>query len=405
MAATRTKARRSKSAPAKKSETPNWFTYFPENYRWSAAIAGMLSNAQWGSADLGEVHQVGKRLEGRVGDDDAWFEEFVWQGDAVRKRAQSAERAGHGLSAAAHYRRACTYYQMAERFRTPKDRRALGAYRKSVDCFRRSIDLDRTMRIEAVEVPMPDGTSLPGYFVPAQNSRKAKPPAVVFFDGLDVTKELQYFRGVPELVRRGISVLVMDGPGTGEAIRMRKIYLRHDYEVAGTAALDYLETRKDVNAKRVGVMAISLGGYYASRIASMERRFKACVAWGAIWDYHATWKRRIDAAFDVDLSVPGHHIEWILNAKSLDDALEKLEGFRLDGVVQKMRCPFLVTHGEEDTQIPLADARALLDAVGSKDKTLKVFTAEEGGAQHCQRDNMSLGVAYIADWLADRLRA
>jgi fermentation-respiration switch protein FrsA (DUF1100 family) len=137
----------------------------------------------------------------------------------------------------------------------------------------------------------------------------------------------------------------------------------------------------------------------------VDHRYKACVAWGAIWDYHATWKRRIDAAFDTDLSVPGHHIEWVLNAKSLDDALKMLEEFRLDGVVQRMRCPFLLTHGEEDTQIPLADARALYQAVGSKDKTLKVFTAAEGGAQHCQRDNMWLGVTYIADWLTDRLRA
>jgi len=387
MAATRTASKpRVTRRPRADAQTPNWFTYFPDDYRWSAAICGMLSNAQWGSADLGEVDQVGKRLAGQVGNDDAWFEEFTRMADDVRKRARAAERAGHGLSAAAHYRRACTYYQMGERFRTPKDRRAIGAYQKSINCFRRSIELDRTMQIEAVEVPMPDGTSLPGYFVPAQNSRKAKPPAVVFFDGLDVTKELQYFRGVPELVRRGISVLIMDGPGTGEAIRFRGIYLRHDYEVAGTAALDYLETRKDINPKRVGVMAISLGGYYASRIASLERRYKACVAWGAIWDYHATWKRRIDAAFNADLSVPGHHIEWILNATSLEDALEKLEGFRLDGVVQQMRCPFLVTHGEEDTQIPLADAQALVNAVGSKDKTLKVFTAAEGGAQHCQRD-------------------
>ena len=65
----------------------------------------------------------------------------------------------------------------------------------------------------------------------------------------------------------------------------------------------------------------------------MEKRFKACVAWGAIWDYYATWKKRIDQRFKTELSVPGHHIEWILNAKNLGDALEKLEGFRLDGVV------------------------------------------------------------------------
>lgn len=51
------------------------------------------------------------------------------------------------------------------------------------------------------------------------------------------------------------------------------------------------------------MIAISLGGYYSPRCASLEPRFAACIAWGAIWDYHATWKRRIDAAFKTSLSV------------------------------------------------------------------------------------------------------
>jgi dipeptidyl aminopeptidase/acylaminoacyl peptidase len=196
----------------------------------------------------------------------------------------------------------------------------------------------------------------------------------------------------------------MDGPGTGEAIRFRGHYLRHDYEVAGSACIDYLEKRDDVDPKKIGVVAISLGGYYAPRMASMEPRFAACIAWGAIWDYYATWKKRIDAQFRTSLSVPGHHIMWILGVDTLEEALKKLEPFRLDGVVQKMRCPFLCVHGAEDEQVPLSDAQALYNAVGSADKTLRVFTAEEGGAQHCQRDYLTLGVATMWDWFEEKLK-
>jgi hypothetical protein len=81
-------------------------------------------------------------------------------------------------------------------------------------------------------------------------------------------------------------------------------------------------------ARRVGVMAISWGGYYAPRIASLDQRLHACVAWGAMWDDHATWKRHITAAMQADISVPGHHLVWILNPKTLDDALHKLEAFQ-----------------------------------------------------------------------------
>jgi dienelactone hydrolase len=283
---------------------------------------------------------------------------------------------------------------MGERFRTPKDRKALHVYRSSLECFHRFLALS-DVKIDIVEVPC-EGGSLPGYFVYSRGTSSARTPCVVHFDGLDITKELIYMRGIPDLAKRGISVLLMDGPGTGEAIRFRGHYLRHDYEVAGSACIDYLLKRADVDPN-------SLGGYYAPRCASMDSRFAACIAWGAIWDYHATWKRRIDAAFNASMSVPGHHITWILGVETVAEALAKLEPFRLDGVVQKMRCPFLVTHGEDDEQVPLADAQALYEASGSKDKTLRVFTAEEGGAQHCMRDYLSLGVAEMWNWLENKL--
>ena len=381
---------------------PSYFMYFPGNYRWSAAFINMMGCATYGGSDIGELHKIGTLLKGKgAEDDEAWFDACAKVADGVRAHAEKFESGGHRYSAAAAYLRACNYYQMAERFRTPKDAKALAAFKTGVDCFHKHAKLT-DVKIEIVEVPM-GKESLPGYFVPAQNPKGKRAPCVVFFDGLDVTKEIQFMRGVPDLIKRGISCLVMDGPGTGEAIRFRGNVLRHDYEVAGTACMDWLEKRDDVDAKKVGVIAISLGGYYAPRIASMEPRFAACIAWGAIWDYYSTWKKRIDANFKTSLSVPGHHITWILGVNTLDEALKKLEPYRLDGVVQKMRCPFLICHGAEDEQISLADAQALYNASGSTDKTLRVFTAEEGGSQHCQRDYLSLGVATMWDWFEDKL--
>ncbi len=385
------------------SEIPKYFMYFPGNYRWSAAFANMLGRGSYGGADISELHKIGRSLHGkRPDDDEAWFEACVRVADEVRGHAERFRAAGHRVSAASFHLRACQYYQMGERFRTPKDAKALDAFRTGVDCFHRFVS-STDLRIEIVDVPF-EGGSLPGYFVHAQNTTAERKPCVVFFDGLDVTKEIQFVCGVPDLIKRGISVLVMDGPGTGEAIRFRGFHLRHDYEVAGSACVDFLERREDVDPARIGIVAISLGGYYAPRCASLEPRFAACVAWGAIWDYHAVWKRRIEAQFKASMSVPGHHIMWILGADSLEDALRRLEPFRLDGVVQKMRCPFLVVHGADDEQVPLADAQALYEASGSSDKTLRVFTGEEGGAQHCQRDYLTLGCSTMWNWFEDKLK-
>ncbi len=381
---------------------PPYFMYFPGNYRWSAAFINMLSAAPYGGSEIGELHKIGTLLKGKAAEDDAaWFNACVKVADGVRAHAEKFDKGKHRPSAAHAYLRACNYYQMGERFRTPKDKPALDAFRAGVECFHRHIALS-DVKIEIVEVPFVDG-KLPGYFVHAQNAHSKRAPCAVFFDGLDVTKEIQYMRGVPDLIKRGISVLVMDGPGTGEAIRFRGHYLRHDYEIAGSACVDYLEKRADVDAKKIGIVAISLGGYYAPRCASMEPRFAACIAWGAQWDYHAVWKKRVAAGFKTSLSVPGHHITWILGVETLDQALKKLEPYKLDGVVQKMRCPFLLVHGAEDEQIPMSDAHALYNACGAKDKTLRVYTAEEGGSQHCQRDYLTLVVADMWNWFEDKL--
>lgn len=381
---------------------PPYFMYFPGNYRWSAAFINMLSAGPYGGSEIGELHKIGTKLKGKSADDDeAWFHAVTEVADGVKAYADQFASKNYRFSAAHAYQRAANYYHMAERFRTPKDDLALEIYQRGIDCFREFIKHTDYL-IEIVEVPYADG-SLPGYFVHAQNSTKDKNPCVVYFDGLDVTKEIQFMRGVPDLVKRGFSVLIMDGPGTGEAIRFRGKYLRYDYEVAGSACIDYLETRSDVNVDKIGIVAISLGGYYAPRCAAKDSRYKACIAWGAQWDYYQTWKGRIEAQFKTSLSVPGHHINWILGVDTLEQALETLKPFTLDGVMQEMTCPFLLVHGAEDEQIPLADAQKQFDACGSKDKTFRVYTAEEGGSQHCQRDYLTLVVADMWNWFEEKL--
>jgi dipeptidyl aminopeptidase/acylaminoacyl peptidase len=361
-----------------------------------------LSLARTGGAEIGELDQIARRLKYDVGDDDRWFDEWVEMSSKVLELAEVAEAKGRAVTASSHYKRTAAYAFVAERFRLPKDERAMQVYARGVDSFRKAMTLGDGPIVEFVEVPYEDG-NLPGLFVHAQGSGEARPPVVVFFTGFDGNKELNWFWGIEDLVKRGVSCLSLDTPGVGEAIRFRGFYLRHDYEVAASASLDYLESRGDVDASRTAILAPSLGGYYASRAASMEPRFKACVAWGAQWDYHAVWQRRIAANYEAQLPVPGEHLMWSTNADSPEEALRRIDGFRLDGVVQKMRCPFLLCHGEDDQQIPVTDARRLYEAVGSDDKEIRIFTAEEGGAQHCHVDNLAVATPVMFDWVAERL--
>jgi esterase/lipase len=88
-----------------------------------------------------------------------------------------------------------------------------------------------------------------------------------------------------------------------------------------------------------------------------------------------------------------------------EEAFFKLcQNITLDGQMQKIRVPFLVTHGENDRQIPLKYAHQSFDQlVNSPRREIKVFTAREGGVEHVGADNMSFGRDFIADWVADVL--
>ena len=82
-----------------------WFTYFPEDYRWSSGVVNCLSVAPWGGADIGEVDQVGRRLRKDIGNDALWFREWIRMANKVRDLGLEAEENNHRLSAAYHHRR------------------------------------------------------------------------------------------------------------------------------------------------------------------------------------------------------------------------------------------------------------------------------------------------------------
>ena len=306
------------------------FTYFPENYRWSHGLLIGLNMAPWGGAEIGEVNRIGLRLKKCVGDDDAWFREWAREARKVEDAGRKNIAEGHTTSGAQYLHRASAYYHVGERFLQPKSKEGLDAYMRGVACFRDAAKYIRRPRMEHVEIPY-DGKSLPAVYVHAEPANSSgKVPAVVFFDGLDVTKEIQYFKGVADLVARGIACLIVDGPGNGESIRFRGLYLRHDTEHYATPVFDYLAARPEVDAKRIGVMAISLGGYYAPRAAAFERRFACCLAWGAQWDYQKIWRDRFERLARADtpsLSVAHQHIAWVLNVKTQDEVLSHLEPF------------------------------------------------------------------------------
>ena len=388
-----------------------WIDHIPGNGLWSNAILVTKGMAPYGAVALGEIDQVCEKLRARQTEPQAWWEEWSAMGKRLHARADALDAAGHRMSAGNYYLRAGMYYFTAERFIYPgPDKREMG--RIAIDCQTKGI-LRRYPNVERVEVPFNDGhetKSLPAFFMKALNTTAARAPTIVVFNGMDNCKEMSVLFAGLEFAARGWNTLAIDGPGQGEALRLRELYARHDYEVAGTPAYDYVAARNDVDAARVFVMGYSFGGYYAARVAAFEKRYRGGIAMSALhWDLHG-WQRDIKRRQDADpkgTPQSAFHFRWIMGCIEDPDgaqtALEKAKKFSLVDVAGKITCPFIIVHAAEDTVVPAANAPKLFEAIAATDKHLKILNAEDGGHYHAQADNRQVGIDYIADWIEARL--
>jgi dienelactone hydrolase len=379
------------------------FKYFPTNYVWNLSVDLAIEMG----ARIGEIETMCAPLQEAAKAPDAagtkaFRETWVQMADKLCALADEDKARGRMFSAGEKLGRAASYLITAERLQAHDAPGRLALYQRELDLFNESLTLTGE-RCERVEIPY-DGKHLSALYVRAEGV-SGKAPVLVQLNGLDSTKEMKYRVGLPAwLAKRGVSSLVVDQPGTGEALRLHGLTARYDTEHWASRIVDWLEKREDVDPKRIGCEGVSLGGYYCPRAVAMEPRFAAGVCWGANHDWRDVQKKRLQKEGDFPVPHYWAHVCWVWGAKDVDDFMRIAEDVHLDGVVEKIRVPFLVTHGERDSQIPLKWAQRTYDQlVNSPRRELKVFTDREGGVQHASFDNSINAGHYIADWVAEVL--
>ncbi len=375
----------------------HWFQYFPGNYVWSQQMMSMIDMTAWG-AGSGEVHQVGQRLMGRQGDNDAWYDEWTAQAKIMEGRAVAAEEKNRLLTAGTWYLHAMVYYLYGERFMHPGEKK-IANYRACMRCFEKGVRY-RFPYISRGEVKYLD-TTLPAYFLKSPHAA-GRAPAMVCFDGLDLCKEMSaLFAGV-ELANRGTTCWPSMARAKGSAAP-GGIPSRYDYEVPGSAAYEYMAGHPDVDPQRVGVWASAWEGITA-RASRPSRSATRPASPGRPLRLSPTWVTR---RREMEAGGP-RYLGKVPSALGAGRARHGCRDEETGGLSpRRSSAEDRLPHPHHPRRMRYHRARGngpqALRNGWFKKQNPQDLHRRGGGAEHMQGDNRPMGANYVADWVMENL--
>jgi|ERR1022692_2243087 2,6-dihydroxypseudooxynicotine hydrolase len=293
---------------------------------------------------------------------------------------------GRTRSGGGHLAQAAVYYHFAK-FLFVQDMAELrAAHAAAVRCLTDALPyLDPPG--ERVEIPF-GGAVLPGILRrPAAAATAAPCGVVILISGLDSAKE--ELRATEALfLARGLATFAVDGPGQGEA--EYDLAIRPDWEVPGGAILDVVRGLPGIDPARIGIWGVSLGGYYAARLASADQRVRACVSLSGPFNFGAAWDQLPELSRDA--------FRVRSKAATAKDARLRADELTLAGRAWQLTAPLLVVAGQQDRIFRWQQARRLADEAGGPAELLLLAEGNHGCANLPQQHR-----PYTADWMVRRL--
>jgi len=341
--------------------------------------------AHWGPRFIanGVVLTDFEELTGSLSSYNDWCSAWSARAAHHEQLGREALEKKHLLTGGECLQRAGVYYHFASFLFVHDQTQMRAAHKNQIECRQAALPHLRPAG-ERVEIPY-QGTTLAGIL--RKPAGVERPSVVVMAVGLDSTKEEGDAYETPFLAR-GMATLIFEGPGQGEA--QYDFAIRGDYEVPVKAVLDFVEQRFDLDANRIGMWGVSLGGYYAPRAAAFDERIKACVALGGPFNWGAAWGGLPELTREA-FRVRSH-------CKTQDEARKNANTLSLEGVAQNITCPLFIVNGRLDRIVPAKDAERLArEAKGP----VTLMMIEDGN--HIATNRAYRWRSQSADWMKEQL--
>ncbi len=345
-----------------------------------------------------DVEQVVKNLSSL--DPDLWGREWGKIGEKYEAVGEEQEKLGKRKEAGKAFYLAYEYFRLG-RYPVPSSPAKITCYQGALRTFLRAAPTLEPP-LERIEIPF-EGKKVVGYLqVPRE---VARPPVVMHWGGVDGWKEDRRTNN-DALLKADLACFTIDMPGAGE-----NPCLGNDPRAERTfsAAMDYLETRGDIDGKRIACMGGSFGGYWAAKLAHTEaHRLRGAVNWGA--GVHRTFQEEwlrpaLTTTASQYLMGPASLLDarsYIFRAKSLEETLAIAPSLSLvtQGLIDQPCAPLLCINGKEDDQHPISDFYLLAEHGSPKDIRIIAGAGHMGRRKGQSNDEV---VAIITRWLKQKL--
>ncbi|AQA03861.1 alpha/beta hydrolase [Mycobacterium sp. MS1601] len=326
-----------------------------------------------------------ERVTARVQTWPQWCASWVAAGAEHEELGRTALAEGRLTSAGEHLAQAAVYHHFAKFVFVVDVDEMKAAHQRAVDCLDAALPyLDPPGR--RLELPFEHSRLVGILRVPDGSGPH---PVVVMLPGLDSAKE--ELRSTEQgFLDRGMATLALDGPGQGES--EYDFPIRGDWSAVAELIWRTVSEAPELDESRLAVWGVSLGGYYAPRVAAaLGDRVSACVALGGPFNFGSVWEGLPQLTRDTFRVRSGTSTD----AEARDVALT----LGMDEVAADVVAPLLIVFGRKDRLIPWEQAVKLRDAVSGPVELLMLEDGNHGCANvapwHRQR---------TADWLAAQLR-
>jgi esterase FrsA len=291
-------------------------------------------------------------------DKDEWATAFMRVADRYMTEGKALEKSDPE-KANADFIRAWRIYSFG-RWPIPSSPKKKESYTKAIEAFRAHAKF-WDPPLEVVRLPF-EGQEIIGYVRLPKNAT-GPVPMVIAVNGLDSRKE-DLTESFGAILPYGIGVIAVDGPGTGQC----PIKASPTADRLLSKVIDYLQTRPEVDSRRIAFHGVSWGAYWGTKMAVVEReRLKAVSVQSPPTDLFFTRKFLMESLlgnreylFD---QVPAL-MAIFDKVNSVDDIATIFEKMSLvnQGILGKPTAPMLIIAGVKDTQVPISDIYELMNA-------------------------------------------